>query len=107
MNFDDETKVGDGSKVDCESDLSVQGVDFIIPPAPLIPFGLLDPVENEFPDWDSDDNNGCMPLTALRLKRQKRYLWKIVRNPDGTITVVKDGAITEKIEKTKKQDELT
>ena len=73
--------------------------------APPISFGLLDPVENEFPDWDSDDDNGCMPLTARRLRRRKRILWKIVKNPDGTIT--KDGEITETIEKTKKQDELT
>ena len=39
-NFDaDETKVCDDSKVDCESDLSVQGVNFIPPSAPLIPAG--------------------------------------------------------------------
>ena len=56
--YADETKVSDGSKVDCESELSVQGVDFIPPPAPPIPLRLLDPVENEFPDWDSDYDNG-------------------------------------------------
>lgn len=88
--YADETKVSDGLKVDCESELSVQGVDFIPPPAPPIPLGLLDPVENEFPGWDRDDDNGCMPLTARRLREQKRYLWKIVRNPDGTITTLKN-----------------
>ena len=89
MTFDDkETKDSDSLIINCENDLNdnSKGRDFIVPPpAPPIPLGLLNPVENEW-EWDSDDDYGRIPLTASRLSRQKRNLLKIVRNPDRTIT---------------------
>ena len=108
LNFDDEnTKVSDTITIDCEKVLNdnssaMQGVDFVPPPAPPLPLGLLDPVENKFP-WDSDVDFVCTPVTARKLKKVKRMLWKIVRNPDGTITALKNS----KEIKTKKQDEIT
>ena len=66
LNFD--TKVSDTITIDCEKVLNdnssaKQGVDFVPPPAPPLPLRLLDPVENEFPCWDSDDDFGCTPVT--------------------------------------------
>ena len=81
LNFDDEnTKVSDTITMDCEKD----------------------PMENKFP-WDSDVDFVCTPVTARKLRRVKRMLWKIDRNPDGTITALKNSNEI----KTKKQDEVT
>ena len=89
MNFGgEENKDSDSLEIRCENDLidNLQGRDYIVPPpAPPIPLGLWNPVENEW-EWDSDDDYGRNPLTASRLRRQKRSLLKIVRNPDGTTT---------------------
>ena len=68
LNFD--TKVSDTITIDCEKVLNdnssaMQGVDFVPPPAPPLPLGLLDPVENKFP-WDSDVDFVCTPVTARK-----------------------------------------